>query len=277
MIPTPRLGEWRLDGSPPVPPEEIDTWIRHYKATGCQEARNRVVESHLRLVAKYAKRYATRGAAFDDLMAEGAIALMRAVDNFDLTRGVAFTSYAAAVVEHAMRGAFTRGRAIIRVPGSERRRVSARHRVENEFFLEHGRRPHPGEVERTGAVRTGVSSATLPATGQPVLLGGSRDDDAPQAADILVDGGASPAEQIETRDMARRVEDALRHLPPLTAAALRMRFGLDGQPQLSAGEIMDRLNVSPRRLETMLADAMRRLRASVRVDPQGPRHFGAAG
>jgi RNA polymerase nonessential primary-like sigma factor len=238
-----------------------------YRETGSVVARNRVVETHLRLVAKICRRHSRSGSSFDDLMAEGSFALIRAVDSFDPGRGVSFTSYATAVVEHAVRGA-TRRDTAVKMPSRERRRVAQRYYAETQYFASHGRLPSAPELR----AQSGDSTPSAPST-RFVHLGGVHGaevslDASPSVentfARVLADRRPLPPDLAEVGDTLDSLRSAIDRLPTASAEALRLRFGVGAGPRPAPRRTGKRSGVSERVVQAQVDAALRQLRESVR-------------
>lgn len=261
---------WDLTYSQPLPPEELLEQIRLYRETNSQDARNRIIESHLRLVAKAARRLAGRSESFDDLMTEGSLALIRALNNFDPKHGVSFTSYASAVVEHSLRGAAHRTDGLVKVPSRERRRSALRYRVEAAFFAEHGHAPVATDLAKLNTLSKTSILTTHGTTHQPrqVSLNAEVGERA-MRADALADQCPTPPERVAALDEADLMHRALEKLPRHEARVISLRFGLGDQPSLSASDIAKRLGTNAEDVRHILNEAMRRLRKAV-VPAPGP-------
>lgn len=283
-----RSAGWDLSSNDPLDPQELADLVRAYKESAKTATRNRIVESHLRLVAQIAWRHAGRTMQFEDLMPEGALALMRALDNYDPGRGVSFTSYASVVVEHAVRAAATEGHGLVRLPSRERRRAARRFRREVEFFGQHGRAP---SAEDLMAWAREAPEDAAPAGGVRLVPGrvsgkAGDADDTTATVDTLADGQPTPAQRVEAMDDAALVERAVRQLPTPAAQALSLRFGLGGVGKLTASEIAAKLQITQRAVDALVADALKTLRREVadsrreRAGPNGvvrsPRDRGLA-
>lgn len=252
---------WDLSCSEPVSREELSSLIRKYKDEGCIESRNRVVETHLRLVARVARQQAASDSNFDDLMTEGALALIRALENFDPSRGVTFTSYACTVIEHAVQAAGVPG-GLVKVPTRERRRAAARRRLEAEFFARHGRMPSAQDLAQTDEGRSVCGSDVVLLRSAP--LGVSLDAPLGEGGVREVVFEASPSAAAEAFDEAQLIRRALERLDPVSAEVVRLRFGLAGGGELSTPEIASKLALSRRNVEVLLGRAFRTLRERVR-------------
>lgn len=225
--------DWELGAAEPPAPAVLAEWIERYKHEGCRDARDRVVGSHLRLVAREARRFANTAAPFDDLMVEGSIALMRALENFDLARGVPFTAYAAAVVDHTLRGVAARAHELVSVPASERKRIQKTSR------------PEPGGPDAP------------PVHARP--LSARRGYDAVDVVE-LIDQHASPELRLEQDDEVKLLVDAIKTLPPQARRLLAMRFGVLGERQHSATELRDELGLGRQQLQQAMTRATGALR-----------------
>lgn len=253
-------GPWDLGRFKPLAPEMLCKEIELYKSSGDIEHRNRIVESHLRLVAKNARRYSGTTASFDDLMLEGTLAIMRALDSFDPARGTCFTSYAACAVEHAVRDAArSASSGILRLPARERRKAAIQYRVETTFYAQHGRAPDASDWNAALPENArGTTRSHMPLARELSLDGTGS---AEQAFSITpADGRPGPVEEVSLSEESNHVSRALDELPPAARESVRMRFGLGGQAKLSLAEIGRRLQLSPHAVELTIADALRRLR-----------------
>jgi RNA polymerase sigma factor (sigma-70 family) len=256
-------GDWRSAGSEPLSRQELRECVTVYKETGCTNARNRIVETHMRLVARAARQYAADSTAFDDLMIQGALALLRAADNFDPARGVSFTSYATTVVEHVVHAA-AGAPSLVHVPSGQRRRVAARRRLEAAFFAAHGRKPNTSELVHFARAR----KTDLALSSEPVNTNPTVSLDEPLAfgtarINTIEDDHRSPADTVSARDEAQLVQNALQGFSADIAHIVCLRFGLQGQPQLSPAEIAARLGMEKREVDQILDHALSTIRASV--------------
>jgi RNA polymerase sigma factor (sigma-70 family) len=215
--------------------------IAEYKAGGDQAVRNAIVGYHLRLIARSARRYANEFVTYDDLMAEGAIAVLKAVDNYDNKLGVPFTAYASAVVRFTHRGAAARSRSLVTLSAGERKRRS--------------------DIQRARAVNKATSGNT--ATPYEAFAGAGW-----TAIDSLNDALAStdqatPAQQAETSEDLRRVLKAVKALPRDARRALTLRYGLFGEKPRSTSQLRSELGVPLWQIRQMLYNAMGAIRAQM--------------
>jgi RNA polymerase sigma factor (sigma-70 family) len=177
----------------------------------------------MRLVAKICRRYARGAATMDELMSEGAMALVGAMERFNPERGVSFTSYAAVVVDHAVRHAARSTGSVVRLPDRERRRRAERARAESAYFARHGR-PAIGP-DLAGTHPAPALPHLSAGAGAPDRSLGSEVSAGRTMAEVLASEGPSPAEAAELQDLLAALRSAVETLPNGAAEALRARFG----------------------------------------------------
>jgi RNA polymerase primary sigma factor len=231
--------------------EESDAALR--------EAHRRLMEANLRLVISIAKRYAGGTLPLLDLVQEGNIGLMKAVERFDHHRGFKFSTYATWWVRQAISRALADQARIIRLPVHVVERVGRLTRARRALRADRQCEPTIGEV----AGRAGLREETvrlLDLTAAPPLS-----LDAPVGDDItlghLVADRAipSPEETMVRNDLTRHLREALAGLPAREREVLRLRFGLDGAEEQTLEEIGTRFQVTRERVRQMEAQALRRL------------------
>jgi RNA polymerase sigma-B factor len=227
-----KTDHWRLGSYTAPPAEEVQALVERYRSGGCLASRDRVVECHMQMVAHFAKRHAGPRVAFDDLMAEGAVILLRAVDLYDPERGVPFSAYAAAVLKAGLLGATSRMK-----DGWKMRAWAARKRATRE-------------------VRVG------PAAAEPQVLGAA-------AMINSIANGSTPVERAERADAVEKMEAAIGQLSPGSAAVLCKRFGVLGEREHSANELGEALRLEPRMVNRLLLRAMAELREQLSRDGRG--------
>lgn len=242
-------GTWNLGAAERLSPEDTNLLLERYQKDGDIEARNTVVQSNLRLVAYLAARVARRGMSRDELMSEGAAALIRATVTFDTTRGVSFATYASRAIEHGMRRALSRAHEIISIPSAARRQHARERREADMFFTTSGDRPVrmlTRGVNGNGAELHAVSI-------------GARADGEAGGFDPAVEQEA-PASDLEVRT---KVREAVSRLGARRATVLSLRFGLDTGTPRSWNEVAAMTNLPAREVKAIVAEAMRMLRVQL--------------
>jgi RNA polymerase sigma factor (sigma-70 family) len=230
---------------------------------GDRVARTRLVEEHMGLVRSVAFRYRDLGLPLEDLVQEGAIGLLAAIDEYDSSRGATFSTYAFWRVRAAVTHALTARGQLIRVPRPvlERRREVAR---ASSRLAAAGREPTVTQVAATtGLTPHDVAEALAPSTvvslDQPVVDGTALGEF------FASEAIASPQTQAVEHERARAVRAALERLRGRKRAIVSRHFGLDGEPETLTA-IADDLNLSPERTRALKDEALRELAGDLAPD-----------
>src|SRR5215203_3627543 len=265
MVETPELipGYFaRIDGKLLTHQEEIVLSKRAKK--GDEAARHRLIEKNLRLVVSVAKKSRGRGLPFEDLIQEGNIGLMRAVEKYDSDRGFRFSTYATWWVRQAVQRAVADKGRTIRVPVHMGEKIRKMARAYNELSAEFEREPMDEEVAdrlgwTVGEVRD-VKDAMPDATSlnQPV----TQDSDASELGDFVEDERASDTPGEVMREMETEgLGEAIERLPERQRYVLVRRYGLDAQDAATLAELSDELGVSRERVRQLQREAERMLKS----------------
>jgi RNA polymerase primary sigma factor len=221
---------------------------------GDRRAREQVVSLHLRLVRAVAGRYRGLGLPYEDLVQEGAIGLLDAIDRFDARRGTSFSTYAHLRVRNAVTRAVTENGRALRLPKAvvERRRLLAR---AGERLGVDGHRPSVDELaDVTGFGAHDVVDA-LAAPGRPASLDAPLPDGSTLEALVPDPCADDPEDRLLVDERRRLVDDAVARLAPRRRLVVRRYFGLAREPE-SLGEIAAELDVSSQRARAIRDDAL---------------------
>ena len=228
-----------------------------------ESARQRLIQCNLRLVVFMAKRYARLGLPFSDLIQEGNIGLMAAVDRYDYRRGFRFATYGGWWIQQVIRRAISNQGRMVRLPEWMNSKLRHLHKARGELHSDLERRPTTQEL----AERMELSPRrihNLLKWDQPVLsletpVG---EEGESELADFVADQDTPPVEEVcAHRQLAENVQEIIAaRLPPREREILRMRFGLDGAGSQTLKQIADKIGLSRERIRQIEKRALRRLR-----------------
>jgi RNA polymerase sigma factor (sigma-70 family) len=232
---------------------------------GDRGARERLIVTHLGLVRRIASRYRDLGLPYDDLVQEGSLGLLEAIDRFDPCREVEFEGFARFRVRRAIRNALTEQARLVRLPKQvvERRRLLDR--AEARLTAANGRPPTAVELAAATALSVDAVLEARSASITPISLAEPLSPDGSPLESLVADPSASdPERDALAADEAERVRNAVTQLSPRQRQIVSRHFGLDGREENVADVAAD-LHLSERRTRTIEHDALHQLAAD--LDP----------
>ncbi|MHB8627576.1 MAG: sigma-70 family RNA polymerase sigma factor [Aggregatilineales bacterium] len=238
-------------------PREMHTWIDDGQA-----AREHLGRANTRLVVSIAKRYMGQGLPFPDLIQEGNVGLMRAVDKYDYKRGNRFSTYATWWIRQAITRALAQKTRTIRIPLHMTERIRQMYRTAQSLEQNLGRRPTPEEIalemELPAENVRGMMDASQHAIALERPVG---DDGDSEFGDFIEDQDSpSPVESATQHLLQETIEEVLSELTPRQSHILRLRFGLGGGEPHTLEEIANKFGLSRERIRQLEKEALRRLR-----------------
>ncbi|MEM9400288.1 MAG: sigma-70 family RNA polymerase sigma factor [Verrucomicrobiota bacterium] len=254
--------------------EELEVATRVQK--GEERARAQMIQANLRLVVKIANDYSGFGLPTLDLISEGNIGLMKAVDRFDPTMGNKFSTYAAWWIKQAIKRALANQSKTIRLPVHLVDKLAKMRRMTMQLAEELGREPSDEELaEELGLTEKKVRKlkrVSMKPSSLNALVG---DEDSTELGDLIADDTAEdPFEELSSKNLHNAMENVLHVLDERESLILSLRFPSDGSKELTLEEVGKKLNVTRERIRQLQNQALKKLREEIeRKDREGQSRY----
>jgi len=245
------------DGQNPAERERLQKAVAEAKI-----ARHHLIEANTRLVVSIAKKYMGRGVPFLDLIQEGNLGLMKAVEKFDYRRGFRFSTYATWWIRQTITRAIADQGRTIRVPVHMSDRIRRLYKAARQLEQEHGRKPTPEEIAAEMDMEPRKVQWMLKVSWRPLSLEQpvGEEEDSELGSFIEDEGSPTPTQSAYDHLLREKVEEVLATLTPREARILRLRFGLQNGRSYTLEEVGQKFGLTRERIRQIEGKALRRLR-----------------
>lgn len=259
-----------LDSGKPFDAEYVASLIN--VITDGKEARDHLIKANTRLVVSIAKRYMGRGVPFLDLIQEGNLGLMKAVEKFDFRRGFRFSTYATWWIRQTITRAIADQGRTIRVPVHMSDRIRHLYKTARQLEQENGRKPTPEEIAEKMDLEPRKVQWMLKVSWRPLSLERpvGEEEDSELGAFIEDDSTPTPTQSAYQNLLREKVEEVLSTLTPREARILRLRFGLQNGRQYTLEEVGQKFGLTRERIRQIEVKSLQKLRRSENAERLRP-------